>query len=162
MLSKNMVTGMHITHGASPLPPCEPCIKGKQTRAEIQKTTDTRSNLILGRIFSDVCGRMPVKSHDGFEYFVTWVDDKSRKVFVTGLREKSEVPRHLKAFISWAEVETGLHVGTLHSDGGGEYIAGEAQKFLEEKGIKHEITTANTPQHNGVAERMNRTLLDKV
>ena len=34
--------------------------------------------------------------------------------------------------------------------------------YLREKGIKHEITTPDTPQHNGVAERMNRTLLDKV
>ena len=71
MLSKNMVTRMHIIHGTSPLPPCKPCIKGKQTHAEIQKTTDTCSNFILGCIFSDVCSHMPVKSHDGFEYFIT-------------------------------------------------------------------------------------------
>src|ERR1700691_1587152 len=34
--------------------------------------------------------------------------------------------------------------------------------FLKEKGVKHEMTTPDTPQHNGVAERMNRTLLDRV
>ena len=47
-------------------------------------------------------------------------------------------------------------------DGGGEYISWEVQRYLEEKGIKHEITTPDTPQHNGVAERMNQTLPDKV
>ena len=31
-----------------------------------------------------------------------------------------------------------------------------------QKGVQHEVTTLDTPQHNGVAERMNRTLLDKV
>jgi transposase InsO family protein len=162
MLNKGMVTGMEITDGSPIATPCEPCVKGKQTRAEIYKSTETRADNVLGRIFTDVCGRLPTKSHDGFEYFITWVDDKSRKVFVAGMREKSEVTCHLKAFISWAEVETGQRVGILRSDGGGEYIAGEAQRYLGEKGIKHEITTPNTPQHNGVAERMNRTLLDKV
>ena len=34
--------------------------------------------------------------------------------------------------------------------------------FLKEKGIQHEMTTPDTPQHNGVAERTNRTLLDRV
>jgi hypothetical protein len=44
----------------------------------------------------------------------------------------------------------------------GEYISGEAQKYLQDKGIKHEMTTPDTSQHNRVAERMSRTLLDKV
>ncbi len=41
-------------------------------------------------------------------------------------------------------------------------MAGHVQQFLQEHGIKHEVTTANTPQHNGIAERLNHTLLDKV
>jgi len=61
------------------------------------------------------------------------------------MQEKSEVACHLKAFISRAEVETGQCVGILHSDGGGEYIAGEVQRYLEDRGIKHEMTTPNTP-----------------
>jgi transposase InsO family protein len=38
----------------------------------------------------------------------------------------------------------------------------DTQRYSKEKGIKHEITMPDTPQQNGVAERMNRTLLDKV
>jgi len=161
MISKGMVSGMKITRGSTLITPCEPCIKGKQTRTEIHKFTETRADTVLGRIFSDVCGRM-VKSYEGYEYFVTWVDDKSRKVFVDGLRAKSDVFEHLKTFIARAEVETGCKVVALRSDGGGEYTAHSVQEYLREKGIKHEMTTPNTPQHNGVAERMNRTLLDKV
>ena len=105
---------------------------------------------------------MSTCSYQGFEYFVTWVDDKSRKVSVHGLCLKSEVKQALKTFVSCAKVETGMVVQTLHSDGGGEYTAKDVQKYLAEKGIKHELTTPDTPQHNGVAEHMNRTLLDKV
>jgi hypothetical protein len=135
MQNKRMVTRMEITDSKPITTPCEPCIKGKHTRAEIQKTTETRADTILGRVFSDVCSRMPTKSHEGYQYFVTWVDDKSRKVFVAGLREKSKVARHLKVFISQAKVETGQCVESLRSDGEGKYISREAQCYLEEKGI---------------------------
>ncbi len=46
------------------------------------------------------------------------------------------------------------------TDGGGEYTGECTQKLLRTHGIKHEMTTADTPQHNGVAERMNRTLVE--
>jgi len=162
MVRKGMVKGMEINSSTSRTSPCEPCLKGKQTRAEIHKTTETRADIVLGRVFSDVCGKMSTRSHRGFEYFVTFTDDKSRKVFVEGLHQKSDVERHLKAFIARAEVETGQRIKVLRSDGGGEYIGGSLVKYLQEKGTQHEITTPDTPQHNGVAERMNRTLLDKV
>lgn len=163
MVKKGMVKGMEITTGETTrVGPCEPCLKGKQTRAEIKKSTETRSNNVLGRVFSDVCGKLPTRSHEGFEYFVTFVDDMSRKVFVAGLRQKSDVAQHLKSFTTRAELETGERLRVLRSDGGGEYTGGTMTKYLEEKGIKHEVTTPDTPQHNGVAERMNRTLLDKV
>jgi hypothetical protein len=162
MVKKGMVKGMEISGSTSRTSPCEPCLKGKQTRTEIHKTTETRADIALGHIFSDVCGKLPTRSHRGFEYFVTFTDDKSRKVFVEGLHLKSDVERHLKAFIVRAELETGQHAKVLRSDGGGEYTGGTLVKYLQEKGIQHEITTPDTPQHNGVAERMNRTLLDKV
>jgi hypothetical protein len=136
MVKNGMVKGMEINGKAALSTPCEPCLKGKQTRAEIHKTTDTCT--------------------------MTITDDRSRKVFVAGLHQKSEVACHLKVFIACAELETGRRLKVLRSNGGGEYTGGELGKYLEEKGIQHEITTPDTPQHNGVAERMNRTLLDKV
>ena len=68
--------------------------------------------------------------------------------------------KHLKAFISKAELETGHKVKVLCSYRGGEYTAQHIQQFLEECRISHEMTTANTPQHNGIAECLNCTLLD--
>jgi len=54
MLTKVMIIGMEITDGSTIATPCEPCIKGKQTCAEIHKSTETRSNIFLGCVFSDV------------------------------------------------------------------------------------------------------------
>ena len=161
MAKKGMVKGMEIVRGSSLTNACEACLKGKQTCAEIQKLTESCANQILGRVFSNIC-ELPTCSHCGFEYFVTWIDDASRKVFVNGLQAKSDVATHLKVFIAHAKLDTGKHLKILHTNGGGEYIAHIAQVFLKERGIQHEMTTPDTPQHNGVAERMNHTLLDKV
>ena len=59
------------------------------------------------------------------------------------------------------ELETSQRVKILHSNREGEYIASHIKDYLKEHSIKHEVTTPNTPQHNGVAECLNRMLLDK-
>jgi len=41
-------------------------------------------------------------------------------------------------------------------------MANDFQKWLKARGIYHEVTNANTPQENGVAERLNRTVLEMV
>ena len=87
MQAKGMVTGMEITKGIPPTP-SEPCLKGETNpRRNPEKTPDTRADVGLSRIFSDVCGRM-IKAHGNSKYFVYGADDKSRKVFVDGFRLK--------------------------------------------------------------------------
>jgi hypothetical protein len=54
-----MVKSMDITAGKALTTPCEPCLKGKQTRAKIRKTTDDCADAVLGQIYSDVCGKYP-------------------------------------------------------------------------------------------------------
>ena len=56
------------------------------------------------------------------------------------------------------ETETGLKVKCLRSDNRGEYIDGGFSEYCATQGIRMENTIHGTPQQNGVAERMNRTL----
>ena len=39
-------------------------------------------------------------------------------------------------------------------------MTGEFESYLKLKGIHHELTVPHTPEQNGVAERMNRTLIE--
>jgi hypothetical protein len=48
----------------------------------------------------------------------------------------------------------------LRTDGGGEYTSTEFENYCKEKGIIHEVTAPYTPQHNGLAERRNRSILN--
>ena len=114
---------------------CKPCLKGKQMHTEIQKTMEMYADTVLDHVFSNVHGKLATCLHHGFKYFVTFMDDKSCKVFIVGLHQKSEVTCHLKASIACTKVETRHHLKVLRSNGGGEYTGGELGKYLEEKGI---------------------------
>ncbi|GJX21274.1 retrotransposon protein, putative, ty1-copia subclass [Tanacetum coccineum] len=53
-----------------------------------------------------------------------------------------------------------LTIKAIQSDRGGEYISQEFKDYLKANGIVQQLTPPYTPQHNGVFERRNRTLLD--
>ena len=60
------------------------------------------------------------------------------------------------------ENETGRTVKNLRTDRGEEYCSKVFVDFCKTSGIRKELTTAYTPQQNGVAERKNRTILNMV
>ena len=73
MASRGLVHGMEIITGSTQDSQCEPCLSGKQTRSIIPKDTTSHATAILGHVFTDMCGKLPTRSHDSFEYFVTRV-----------------------------------------------------------------------------------------
>lgn len=76
------------------------------------------------------------------------------------MQQKSEVFEKFEEFEKLVTNDTGITVGALRSDNGGEYISSEFESYLKSKGIRHELTVSHIPQQNGVAERMNRTLME--
>ncbi|GJS17702.1 retrotransposon protein, putative, ty1-copia subclass [Tanacetum coccineum] len=67
-----------------------------------------------------------------------------------------------KVFNNEVENQLGKTIKALRSDRGGEYISQEFKDYLKACGIVQQLTPPYTPQHNGVSERRNRTLLDMV
>ena len=59
------------------------------------------------------------------------------------------------------ETETGLKIKCLRSNNGGKYIDGGFSEYCAAHGIRMEKTILGTPQQNGVAERINRTLNER-
>lgn len=82
-----MVTGILKLPAYNDL--CVNCQLGKQTRERFSKS-HTQSIKLLELVHYDVCGPLPVRSLAGSFYFMTFVDDYSRKVFVYFLQRKSE------------------------------------------------------------------------
>ena len=69
---------------------------------------------------------------------------------------------HFKTFVSLVENQSGKKLLCLRTDNGGEYTSKAFQDFCDAKGIKRELTAPYNPPQNGVAERMNRMIQEKV
>jgi transposase InsO family protein len=140
---------------------CTACIQGKQHRAPIPKVSHTKpSTELLHIVHSDICGPMSTASLGGSRYFATFIDDCSRRVWVYFLNHKSDLLTAFKQYKALVENQSHKRIKVLRTDNGGEYISHQMQSFLKENGIEWQPTAPHTPEHNGVAERMNRTLLD--
>ena len=159
MVKKEMVTGVGFKM-SDEMSFCEGCVEGKMTRKRFKALGEIRAQRKLERVHSDVCGPMQTESPSGKKYFITFTDDFSRCSAVYFLNKKSEALEKFKEFEKAVTNETGLQIGALRTDNGGEYLSKEFQKYLVDKGIKQELTVPHTPEQNGVAERLNRTLVE--
>jgi len=136
------------------LPFCEHCVISKQHRLKFARST-TRSKNILDLVHSDVW-ESPEVSLGGAKYFVSFIDDYSRRLWVYPIKRKSDVFPVFKEFKARVELETGKRIKCLRTDNGGEYVDGDFLAFCKQKGIIRQFYVPHTPQQNGVAERMNR------
>ena len=157
MLERGMLHGLTSLEMGQ----CEDCILGKQTRVSFSKTARTPKKEKLELVHSDVWGPAPVPSLGGSRYYVTFIDDSTRKVWVYFMKNKSDVFMAFKKWKSQVELESSCKVKCLRSDNGGEYVRYEFKNFGSEHGIRMERTVPRTPRQNGVAERMNRTLNER-
>jgi hypothetical protein len=133
---------------------CKHCIYGKQNRQRF-KTGRHTSKGILDYIHSDVWGPSPTISYGGSSYFVTFIDDFSRKVWIYMLKSKADVFTVFKQFRALVEKSTGRSIKCLRTDNGGEFTSMEFENYCKEFGIDRHKTTSYTSQQNGVVERMN-------
>lgn len=140
---------------------CKSCVLSNQTRKPFSGTR-RRASRPLELIHSDVCGPSNVESYDCKRYFVTFIDDYTHMTAVFLMRCKSEVFLCFKKYAAMAEAHHQPHrIEKIRCDNGGEYSSNEMKNFCAMKGIVIEYTTPYDPELNGVAERMNRTLLEK-
>lgn len=154
------VLGIEFDDDDSEIKKCETCPLGKHTRMPF-KSSERKSNKILELIHLDLMGPMETQSIGHAKYALTMVDDFSREVFIYFIKSKAEVLTIFTKFKSFVENQTGEKIKTIRTDNGGEYVSNDFEKFCEKNGIQHQKTVAYTPQQNGVAERMNRTIVEK-
>ena len=135
---------------------CETCVGGKHHRSSFPSSTTHATDILE----LDVCGKMQDKSLGGVEYFLTFTDDKSRYTWVYILKTKDQV---FDRFLEWkalVERQSKRKLKTIRTDNGGEYTSNKFVKYVKDEGIRHEKTIPTTPEQNGVAERLNRTLVE--
>jgi transposase InsO family protein len=153
LVKKNLLKGVHIKK-------CSYFLAEKQHRVAFKSQAPHKKPEVLDLVHSNVC-KMSMRSTGGAKYFVTFIDDFSRKDWVYVLKTKYQVLSVFKQFQVSAKRETEKKIKCLRTDNGGEYI-GPFDAYCKEKGIRHHFTPPKTPQLNGPAKRMNRTIVERV
>jgi hypothetical protein len=156
------VTGLNIGDLEHVDAACEGCAIGKLTRSPYPLPNNRRYEK-LELVHSDLCGPLQEVSVGGNKWFVTFIDDATRfcRVYAIPDKRAATVLNAFKIYKAWAENESGNKIKSLRTDGGLEYT-GMFDTFLAQQGIAHQITPPYSPESNGLAERMNRTIMEMV
>ncbi|GJZ08691.1 copia LTR rider [Tanacetum coccineum] len=140
---------------------CENYVMGKSHRVSFGVRRHTTQG-VIEYVHSNLWGLSQVEPLGGKRYFISIIDDYFRRVWVYILRFKHKAFGKFKDWKKLVENQTGRTVKKLRTDNGLEFYNWEFEQLCIESGIFRHLTVDGTPQQNGVAERMNRTLMDKV
>lgn len=135
---------------------CTDCIYGKMTQLPFSQQSN-RCLFSFEKIHSDVWGPSPIKSVEGHRYYVTFIDDCAKFVWIFPFCNKSDVFSIFVKFHAYVAVQFGSNIKTLQFDGGGEFMSKQFQNFLALKGMVHRIFYPHTPQQNGFVEKRTDT-----
>jgi Integrase core domain/GAG-pre-integrase domain len=123
---------------------CDPWQFAKLHRLLFSESLN-KSNELFGLIHSDVWGNAPIESKEGFKYFVTFIDDKSRVTWLYLLKSKREVCSIFQDFCSMIENQFNTTIKVLRTDNGTECMNHNFQTFIRSKGIMHQTSCVGTP-----------------
>jgi transposase InsO family protein len=156
LMKRDLLKGCTLSSKKS----CEHCIFGKHKRVKFNTDVHTTKGT-LNYVHADLWGPSRKPSYGGACYMLTIIDDYYRKVWPYFLRNKDD---NFAAFKDWKvmiEMQTDRKVKELHTNKGGEFCSAAFNEYCRMEGIVRHHTIPYTPQQNGVAERMNRTIISK-
>jgi hypothetical protein len=140
---------------------CEICIQAKATR-KVSRVEMPRASTILEKVHSDICGPIAPESLSKKRYFVSFIDDKTRWATTKLLSSRDKLFTEFNSYIKEEETQLDAKLKRLHSDNAPEYKSDEFKALFNEKGAIATYSAPYTPEQNGVSERFNRTIMNKV
>jgi len=163
LVENGLVTGVRVNTNGGDTVFCESCVYTKATRKPVTKEHEgERASIFGSEIHSDLWGPVPVATICGCHYYVTFTDDKTRLTYIHLLHRKSDTLAVYRNFETQIHTQHDARVKVLHSDHGGEYTGKEFILHLKKNGTNQKLTVHDTPQHNGITERLNCSILKKV
>lgn len=146
---------------------CEVCVSAKlsQSPHQSESVSTKECKLKLDRVHMDIVGPIAVLSNHGrFKYFQSSIDVATRYSVVSLLKSKSDAFTAAKQSLNMLESESGCRLKSLRTDGGGEYTSHEWKAYSQMPGHEffHQTTAPYSPEQNGLCERLNRTLIEKM
>jgi uncharacterized protein YigE (DUF2233 family) len=117
---------------------------GKEARHPFPAQTTHVSSKPLEMIHLDAW-TAKTKIIGGCKYYVSFVDDHIRKVWVYFMKHKGEMFQHFLNFKAKVEKEKGVNIKCLRFDGGGEYFSNEFSEYSKEHRIQKKYSCNYSP-----------------
>jgi hypothetical protein len=136
---------------------CPACIASKSKQLSFS-SSQSKATCPLELIFTDVWGPSPIPSHNGYKYYVSFLDSFSRYTWLYPMHKKSDAFNIFLKFQLYVERFFNAKIKSVQSDWGGEYRS--ISKFFENCGIVHRVSCPHTHQQNGSIERKHRHVVE--
>ena len=138
---------------------CETCALSKSVRT-INRDAPRPTTRRLERVYTDFWGPFTTPTPSGARYMLTFTDDFTRKSWIFLVRARTELYEKAKEWQMEVERQSSEKLQVIRCDNAREYQA-LSTDLKQRNGVLVEFTTPYTPEQNGVAERLNRTLMTK-
>jgi hypothetical protein len=142
-------------------PLCHTCKISKSVRT-ISQESQQRAQHAFDVIHTDVVGPINPIGRNGHKWAVMYTDDATRVRWIKTFKYKREAYKHTITFVLYVKTQYDANIKMIRLDGGNEYGGQKLLDFLEEHGIRLEPTVPYTPEQNGVSERSNRLIFEKL
>ncbi|PPQ82237.1 hypothetical protein CVT24_012925 [Panaeolus cyanescens] len=153
MIKHGMFTGIDVIDTDAQDITCRVCIEAKAKRKPFPSSKSAKPTSYGAQVSSDVWGPAPVASIGGCRYFSLFQDRYSHEERIYFMRLKSDTFDAFKRYEAWVLRQRNGTIKELRTDRGGEYLSEEFTQHLDQKGIVRKLTTHDSPQTNGFAER---------
>lgn len=158
-LAKNS-TGMDVDDSSATDFSCEACIQAKHSRRPFPQEASTEIGEIGELTHFDIWGPARTESLRRNKYYISFTDGKSRNSIVYFLYSRAAALDRFKRYKALIETQYGKTLKRVRCDNAKEFVDGAFRTFLEQEGIVLENTAPYSPAQNGVAERLNRVLVE--
>ncbi len=151
-----------IEKGPSNMKGCAICAFGKMQRYPYRVASPTRASRPLEYVHMDLMGPLEKLGLKKGKYLMVIVDDATSFVWTFPLHAKNDAEKRFLEWFTEQETQLGKTPKGIKSDRGGEFLSNIFRDWLAERGIYHDLSCSYSPEQNGKAERMNRTLTEMV
>ena len=138
---------------------CEDCVKGRM-RERPHNSKIKLGSYPIEAIHADIA-ELPVLGFDGSRYAMTLLDDFTEWAELIPIRQKSEFFEQVRCFVEHNETPT-RRCKRIQLDRAGENQARSLKTWARSKAIELEYTDTEQHQANRRAERLNRTMSNKL
>ncbi|CAI7811558.1 unnamed protein product [Closterium sp. NIES-53] len=116
---------------------------------------------LMDKVYSDILN-LPEDGFNGERYVITFTDASTRYVWTGNMTNRFVAFTAFRTWLPLAERESDTKLKAFQCDGAGEYRSTEFTAYLQERGIRRLFSLPHAHQQSGIAERLNRTLQEKM